>query len=169
MILKLFWAFLKIGTVGFGSGPAMVVLIEREMVDMKLMTTADVTDAVALSLGLPGPLATKLALYCGYNSAGVSGALASLAGLLLPSTIAILILARFISAFRDQPKILAVLKALKPVVVAIFCFLAWNSAKHLPVSWDILLIGLVAFAALIFKVEPALVILGAIVVGLLFY
>jgi len=169
VILKLFWAFLKIGTLGFGSGPAMLVLIEREMRDLGLMTGEQFADAVALGTSLPGPIATKMALYCGYTSAGVFGAVVSIVGMLLPSTIGILILARFVTAFRDQPRVAGALKALKPVVVAIFVFLAYNSAKSLKPSWDLILLGVIALALLILRVEPAWVVLGAIVLGVFFY
>ncbi len=169
MVLKLLLAFLKIGVIGFGSGPAMLVLIEREMADLGLMGPEQFSDAVALSTGLPGPLATKMALFCGYQSAGLPGAAAALFGLLLPSTIGILLLARFLMAYRDQPKVAAALRALKPVVVAIFLYLAVISGRNLSLRWDVVLIGAVALILLIFRVEPWMVILGAIGLGLIFY
>lgn len=169
MVVKILLAFLKIGVIGFGSGPAMLVLIEREMLDLDLMTARQFADAVALSTGLPGPLATKMALYCGYQSAGLPGAAAALFGLLLPSTIGILILARFVMAFRDQPRVAAALRALKPVVVAIFLFLAINSGRNLAPRWDVFLLGAAALALLLLRVEPWVVILGAITLGLIVY
>jgi len=169
VILKLFLAFLKVGALGFGSGPAMLVLIEREMADLGLMSPAQFSDAVALSTGLPGPLATKMALYCGYSAAGIPGAAVSLVAMLVPSTVAILILARFVMEYRDQPRVAAALRALRPVVVAIFLFLALNSTRGLRPSWDTLLLGAVALAALLLRVDPAWVVLGAVAVGLIFY
>lgn len=169
MVLKLLLAFLKVGVIGFGSGPAMLVLIEREMADLGLMGPEQFGDAVALSTGLPGPLATKMALYCGYQSAGIPGAAAALFGLLLPSTIGILVLARFVMVYRDQPKVAAALRALKPVVVAIFLFLAINSGRNLEPRWDVFLLGAAALILLVLRVEPWIVILGAIALGLLFY
>ncbi len=169
MVLKLLLAYLKIGVLGFGSGPAMLVMIEREMADLGTMSPEQFSDAVALSTGLPGPLATKVALYCGYQSAGLPGAGAALIGILLPSTVAILLLAKFVMAFRDQPKVAGMLKALKPVVVAIFLYLAIISGRNLELRWDVVLIGALALGLLMFRVEPWIVIVGAITVGLIFY
>lgn len=169
MVLKLLLAFLKVGVLGFGSGPAMLVLIEREMSDMGLMNAEQFAEIVGLSTALPGPLATKVAIYCGYQSAGLAGASVALVGLLLPSSIAILILARFVLAFRDQPKVEGVLRALKPVVVAIFLYLAINSGRNLELRWDVILLGAAALGLLLFRVEPWVVIMGAITIGLIFY
>ena len=169
MILSLFWAFLKVGVLGFGSGPAMLVLIEREMVDLGVMEPGSFADAVAMSTALPGPLATKMALYCGHAAAGVPGAAVALAGMLLPSTIGILLLARFVMEYREQPKVAAALKALRPVVVAIFLFLAIGSTRGMRPSWDALLLGGAALILLLFKVDPAWIVLGALVIGLIFY
>ncbi len=169
MVFKIFLAYLKVGLLGFGAGPAMLVLIEREMADLGLMNSEQFADAVAMSTGLPGPIATKVAIFCGYHSAGLPGAAAALVGILLPSTIAILLLARFITTFRDQPKVAAALRALKPVVVAIFLYLALISGRNLTLRWDVVLIGAAALILLIFRVEPWVVIMGAIGLGLIFY
>ncbi|MCP4549958.1 MAG: chromate transporter [bacterium] len=169
MLWKIFLSFLKVGTFGFGSGPAMVVLIEREMVDMGLMTTTEITDAVALSTCLPGPLATKMALFCGYTAAGYIGAIVAMLAMLLPSTVALLVLVKFVQTFRDQPRMTAALRALRPVVVAIFLFLAFNSGRNMRFGWDSIALCVVALTLLILKVEPAWIVFGAIIMGLLFY
>ncbi|MEZ4397902.1 MAG: chromate transporter [Candidatus Krumholzibacteriia bacterium] len=169
MLWKLFVAFLKVGVFGYGSGPAMLVLIQREMADLGLMDAAQFNDAVAVSTALPGPLATKMALYCGHAGAGVPGAAVALVAMLLPSTLGILIVARFLMQYKDQPKVAAALRALRPVVVAIFLFLAYNAGRQLRPQWDALALGLVALVLLVLRVEPAWVVLGAVIVGLIFY
>lgn len=169
MLWKLFLAFLKIGTVGFGSGPAMLVLIEKEMTTRDLMTGPEFTDAVAVGMGLPGPIATKMSLYCGYTVAGVPGALVSTLAMLIPSSIAILVLAKLMNQFRGAPKLEAILRALRPVVVAIFLFMAFGSSRGIRPGWDAILLGVVALALLLLRVDPVWVILGALIFGLLFY
>lgn len=169
MFLKLFWAFLKVGTLGFGSGPAMLALIKREMSDLGVMTPEQFTDALALSTALPGPLATKMALYCGYTAGGYTGALAAISAMLLPSTVGILILVRFVSQLRGHARLDAMVRAMGPVVVAIFLYLAISSARTLPPSWDLVVIGLIALVLLFLRVDPVWVILGAVLFGLIFY
>ncbi len=166
---SLFLSFLKVGVFGFGSGPAMVALIEKEVVGKGLMSPEQFTEGVASSMALPGPLATKASLYCGYHVAGVPGAVLALVGMLLPSTIAMLVLARVIHQFRGNPKLEGALRAMKPVVVAVFLFLALGATRGIRPSWDAVLLGAVALVLLLLKVDPAWVIIGALGIGLLFY
>lgn len=169
MLWTLFLAFLKVGTFGFGSGPAMLALIEKEMVGRGLMTPEQFTEAVAVGMTLPGPIATKAGLFCGYQAAGVPGALVALGAMLLPSTLAMLLLVRVVHEFRGSPKLEAALRAMKPVVVAVFLFLAIGSTRGIRPGWDSILLGGVALVLLLLKVDPAWVIIGALGVGLLFY
>ena len=68
-----------------------------------------------------------------------------------------------------SPKVAAALRALRPVVVAIFLFLAYNAGRQLRPQWDAIALGLVALVLLVLRVEPAWVVLGAVIVGLIFY
>ena len=166
----LFVSFLKVGIFGFGSGPAMLALIEKEMVGRELMAPEEFTEAVAVGMTLPGPIATKTSLFCGYHVAGVPGALVALTGMLLPSTLAMLLLAKFVMEFRGHPKLDGVLRAMKPVVVAIFLVLAINSARGMRPGWDAVLLGAIALVLLlVLRVDPVWVILGAVGVGLVFF
>jgi chromate transporter len=169
MLWKLFLAFLKVGTLGFGSGPSMLVLIEREMRDLGVMDSTQFADAVALNNALPGPIATKMTQYCGCAAAGPLGGVVALVGMLLPSLIGVFVLFQLVENFRGNARMEAALKALKPVVVAFFLFLAVNSSRGLRPSWDTLLLGAVALGLLLIKVEPAWIVLGALAVGLLLY
>jgi len=168
-MLSLFLAFLKVGAFGFGSGPAMLALIEKEMVGRGLMAPQEFTDAVAAGMVLPGPIATKTSLFCGYHVAGVPGALVALTGMLLPSTLAMLLLVKLMSQYRGNPKLESALRAIKPVVVAIFIFLAVGATRGIRPGWDSILLGGVALTLLLLKVDPAWVIIGALGIGLLFY
>jgi chromate transporter len=168
-MLSLFLSFLKVGTFGFGSGPAMLALIEKEVVGKGLMSPEQFTEAVAASMALPGPLATKASLYCGYHVAGVPGALLALLGMLLPSTLAMLLLVQVIHQFRGNAKLEGALRAMKPVVVAVFLFLAVGATRGIRPGWDTILLGTVALVLLLLKVDPAWVIIGALGIGLLIY
>lgn len=169
MIWKLLLSFLKIGTLGFGSGAAMLALIEREMRDLGVMDAEQFTDAVAFGTCLPGPIAPKMALYCGYTAAGLPGALVAFVAILLPSTVAILLLARAALAFRGNARLEGGLKAVKPVVVALFLHLALFSSRGISPSWDMILLGALALALLILRVDPAWVVLGALTLGVVAY
>ena len=91
--LQLIWAFLKIGVLGFGGGQAMIPLIEKEAVETyHWFTVAEFTDSIAFGNTLPGPIATKMAAAIGYKAGGVFGAMLSLAAMILPSIIVMILL-----------------------------------------------------------------------------
>ena len=104
--LQLFISYLKIGFFGFGGGYAMLSLIQNEVVVQNAwMTNAEFTDIVAISQMTPGPIAINSATYVGYTvgmdkydiwGALLGGFIATL-GLVLPSVIIILIVARIMA------------------------------------------------------------------------
>ena len=120
ILLELFWRFLKIGTLGFGGGQAMIPLIESETVQQgKLLSLSDFYETVALSNALPGPIATKLAVAIGFESAGVLGSIASLLGVVLPSSLGILMVLSVLNRFSDHPLVSGIQLAARPLVIAL--------------------------------------------------
>ena len=120
ILIELFWRFLKIGTLGFGGGQAMIPLIENETVQHgKLLSISDFYETVALSNALPGPIATKLAVAIGFESAGVLGSFVSLLGVILPSSMGILMVLSLLNRFSDYPIVSGIQLAARPLVIAL--------------------------------------------------
>src|SRR5690606_17857743 len=85
----LFVAFTRAGLFGYGGGPGSIPLIKREVVDIyHWMTDEQFAEALAFGNALPGPIATKLATYVGFHVAGTPGAVAGVAGIVLPTAAA---------------------------------------------------------------------------------
>lgn len=119
-LFNLFWAFLKSGTLGFGGGQAMIPLIENETVTrFNLINTTDFYETVALSNALPGPIATKLAVSIGFETAGLIGSLIALIAVILPSSLGILMVMQLLERFRYIPFVQGMQLAAKPLVVAL--------------------------------------------------
>src|SRR5215469_13283254 len=96
VIFALFWAFTKIGCVGYGGGPSMVPLIKEEVVDIQQwMNVADFMDVMAIANALPGPIATKMSVAIGYQVSGFAGAVFATLGVAIPSFIAVIVLLKF--------------------------------------------------------------------------
>ena len=73
--VQLFLAFFFPNIIGYGGGPATIPLIEHEVVEKYgWMTKSEFSEVLALGNALPGPIATKMAAYIGYDVAGVFGA-----------------------------------------------------------------------------------------------
>ena len=72
--LELLISFAKLGTVGFGGGPAMIPLVQAEVVDHRgWLTNEQFVDVLAAGNSLPGPISTKMAVYIGYQTGGALG------------------------------------------------------------------------------------------------
>ena len=169
--LNLFLSFAKIGLVGYGGGPAMIPLIQEEVVEgQDWMSDEEFVDTLAMGNTLPGPIATKMSFFIGYKVGGWAGAPIALFGLLLPSLVLMMVLGILFLRFKDLPFAKAMLTAVRPVVVALLAYTAYTVFPKGIKNWHTGLIALVAFGAVAFlNVHPALTILAAAALGLIVY
>lgn len=87
-IIKVFLSFLKIGTIGFGGGSALIPIVEKELVqDQKAMSDADYLKHTVVANITPGALPVKLGATCGYQLTGVGGALSGAYSVALPGVL----------------------------------------------------------------------------------
>lgn len=98
----------------------MIPLIEREVIDRKAwIARADFLDLLTLAQSAPGPIALNTAVFVGYKMRGLAGAVASLAGVVIPSFVIILVVAIFFADVRNNAVVDAAFKAMRPAVVAL--------------------------------------------------
>jgi chromate transporter len=183
MILwQIFWLFTRVAVLSGGGGPASLALMQRETVTAGWVTSDEIADAVALGNTLPGPSAPQVSAFVGYKLAGFWGAVAGAIGTVVPTTLLMLALVVYFYKIKDSSQIKAMLQAVRPAVVG---FLLWTTyAMAVTVfqikdgGWvnavvshgDKFLIGAVVFGLLTYtSVNPAVIILGAALVGWLFY
>ena len=117
--LILFWTFFKIGLFTFGGGYAMLPLIMAEVESHGWLEIADLVNFVAVSESTPGPFAINISTYIGMRTAGLLGAVCSTTGVVLPSFLIILIVARFYMRFRQNTSVQGVLSGLKPSAIGL--------------------------------------------------
>ncbi len=168
-LLALFWSFMKIGCVGYGGGPSMVPLIKEEVVNIQhWMSALDFTDVLAIGNALPGPIATKMSVAVGWQVGGAPGAIAATLGVVMPSVIVLILLLRFVSYIKDNPKVKSMLKGLRPVVVAMLAFAAYDLSFGSLTNATTWIIGAVTLALMIFtKIHPALFVIAGALAGAL--
>ena len=117
--LDLFLTFFKIGAFTFGGGYAMLPLIQQEVIDHGWLEKEAVINFVAVSESTPGPFAINMSTYVGSEMGGVLGAVCATLGVVLPSFIIILIVAKCFEAFRKNRIVAGCMSGLKPAVVGL--------------------------------------------------
>lgn len=168
ILFSLFLAAAKIGCVAYGGGPSMIPLLKVEVVENHgWMSIEEFMDALAVGNALPGPIATKMTAVVGHKMAGVAGAAAATLGVVLPSALLVLALLGLVGALKGNPIVESMLKGLRPVVVAMLAYAAFDMAPSSmkgPLSWSI---GLVALLLMVFtRVHPALLIVAGAIAGI---
>ncbi len=166
MLLKLFTTFFKIGLFSFGGGFAMIPLIQREVIERhKWINHKDFVDMLVLAQSTPGPIAVNTAVFVGYKTAGIAGAVAATLGTVLPSFIVILLLALFFAEVRENRYVDAAFRAMRPAVVALIVAPLMGLVKGM--KWYLLAIA-AAVAVLVwyFGFSPMYLIAGGVAVGI---
>ena len=179
ILLELFLTFMKIGMFTFGGGYAMITMIQYEAEQHDWLTQTELVDFVALSESTPGPLAVNMATFVGIRTGGIPGAVIATLGIVLPSFIIILIIAKFFMKFKDSKAVKGMMSGLKPAVVGMIgtAFLSVGRTVFFPnglqscnftdISFWILFLLFAVSAVLAFKkVNPIKIILLSAVVGI---
>lgn len=117
IFLELFWTFFKIGAFTFGGGYAMLPLVQAEVAARGWMSGEALVDFIAVSESTPGPFAINMATYVGNIKAGIPGGICATLGVVLPSFVVILIVARCFERFRRNRVVSGCMSGLKPAVV----------------------------------------------------
>ena len=193
MLLQLFWTYLKVGTFTLGGGYAMLPLIQREVVDYRRwIDETEFLNMIALAQAAPGLIAVNSAIFIGYQvgsrhiPAKWSGrwqariyphlaVAAAVLGAVLPSFVIILAIAMVFSTYSSLPAVEAVMKGVRPAVVALIAApllrmaMKANNPKPFREGGVILLSWSLASALLIWlaKVSPVYIILATIILALI--
>jgi len=168
--VDIFLAFFIPGIIGYGGGPASIPLIENQVVSTYgWMTTAEFSDTLALGNALPGPIATKLAGYIGYEQGGILGACIALFATVGPSLILMLALLSLLYRYRDSARVKRLSSFVLPAIAILMANLTFDffATSIGGISWiPTIVIAIVSYFALEkFKVHPALVIVVGLLVG----
>ena len=163
---SLFLAFLKIGSVLFGSGYVLLAFLRADLVErFHWLTEAQLLDAVAVGQFTPGPLSAT-ATFIGYLLGGIPGAGVATLGMFLPSFVFVAWSGPLVPRLRRSPVAGAVLDGLVVGSLAVMAVVAFLLARSAIADGVSAAIAVIAAALLLrFRVNSAWLVLGAGIAG----
>jgi chromate transporter len=167
---ELFWGFFVANVLGYGGGPSSIPLMQEEIVKhYGWLSNKQFADVLAVGNALPGPIATKIAAFVGYQEAGWLGFVFTTVATVVPSAIALILMLRILNRFRHSSTVKGMTLLVQPVIAVLMAGLTWEMGKVSVESigiWQFSGIAAVSLWAMTKgRIHPALVIVAAFVYG----
>ena len=144
----------------------MIPIIQAEMSKRGWISDEELPDIVALSQSAPGVMAVNISIFAGHKLRGIKGSIAATLGSILPSFLAILAIAVFFTAFKDNPWVEKAFKGIRPVVISLIAVPMATMAKKACKSWWAWLLAIASLLLVAFiNVSPIYIILCVLVIG----
>lgn len=163
----LFWTFLKIGSVLYGSGYVLLAFLQADFVErLGWLTSQQIIDAIAIGQVTPGPVFTS-ATFIGYLLGGLPGALLATAGIFLPSFVFVLLSNPLIPRLRRSALASRLLDGVNVASLGLMAGVSLELGRTALVDLLTLAIaGLCLFLLLRYKVNATWLIAAGALVGL---
>jgi len=178
-LLYLFANFSRIGLFAIGGGLATLPFLFEIADSSDWLSREGIANMLAVAQSLPGAIGVNLSAYTGFTYAGPGGGFAAAMGLVAPSIIIIIIVARILESFKENKIVQSLFTAFRPAASGLlsaagFSAIAlsiWNSAAPVWfefIRWkELLLLGILFFLVFKFKKHPLAYIAGAGLLGVL--
>ena len=195
IFLRLFYEFFKVGLFSVGGGLATLPFL-RHLGDVTgWFSAADLANMVAVSESTPGAMGINMATYVGFTIGGQSGlpggnivgAVIATLGLVAPSILVILIIAKFLQKFRQSRVVDGVFSGLRPASTGLIAaaglsvaqialltgaaWTGWNSLTAI-INWKGVILAAAVFVCMqvkaLKKLHPIVYIAAAAVIGVVF-
>ena len=165
-LTQLFFIFLKIGAVLYGSGYVLLAFVRADFVErLGWLTDQQLIDAIAIGQFTPGPVLTT-ATFIGYVAGGWPAALAATAGIFLPSFAFVALLRPVLPWIRRTPWTRTLLDGVNVASLGLMAGVTWQLGRSAMVDPFAAILFLAAFAVLLrFRVNSAWVVLAGGMLG----
>ncbi len=184
ILLRLFFEFFKTGLFAVGGGLATLPFLYDIGAKTGWYTVQEVANMIAISESTPGPMGVNMATYVGFETAGLVGSIIAPLGLVTPSVIIIILIARILAKFKDSKLVQDIFYGLRPASTALIIAAGLGVAKIALLNLDLfnttgnitdlfnykaIILAAVIFAVLKKKdLHPILVIVTAAIIGIIF-
>ncbi|WP_414571148.1 chromate transporter [Nostoc sp. CCY 9925] len=165
--ISVFFFFLKIGCVLYGSGYVLLAFLQRELVERnQWLTSQQLLDAVAIGQFTPGPVFTT-ATFIGYLLAGNAGAIAGTIGIFLPAFVLVWVVNPWVSKLRQSPWASGFLDGVNAASLGLMAGVTYTLGQAALVDWLTITVAIVsAIAVFRFQINSAWLVLAGGAIGL---
>ena len=163
---QLFFSFLKIGSILYGSGYVLFAFLDTELVKKGIITRQLLVDAIAVGQFTPGPVSSAVT-FIGYQLNGFSGAAISTLGVFLPCFVFVALLNPLVKKMRSSKIFAAFLDAVNIASVAVIIAVCFAIGKESITDWRTILIACVS-TVVVFgfkKVNTEFIVFGGSLLG----
>lgn len=164
--LNLFFIFLKIGAILYGSGYVLFAFLDAELVSTGLLSRTQLIDAIAVGQFTPGPVFSSVT-FIGYQINGFSGAVISTIAIFLPSFIFVALLNPLVKKMRNSKLFSAFLDAVNVASIAIIISICLEMGKETIIDWRTILIAFLSIVVTFNykKINSVFIVLGGSIMG----
>jgi chromate transporter len=161
-----FWIFLKIGSVLFGSGYVLLAFLRADLVErLGWLSEGQLIDAIAVGQVTPGPVFTT-ATFIGYLLAGPSGALIATLGIFLPAFVFVALSGPLVPRLRASPVAASFLDGVNVASLSLMAVVTVQLGHAALIDVPTTVMAVVAGALLLrFKLNASWLILGGAAAG----
>lgn len=184
LYLLLFFEFFETGLFAVGGGLATLPFLINLTYKYDWFDQSMLADMIAVSESTPGPMGVNISTYAGFSSGGVLGGIIATLGLIAPSIIIIIIIAKFLEKFKTNKSVEAVFQGLRPASVGLIAVAAFEVIKIALLNIDsylasknlidlinvkgCILFVVIFYAVMRYKKHPIIYIAVAAVIGIAF-
>ena len=163
----LFYEFFKVGLFAIGGGLVTVPFLFDLSAEYGWFSAKELADMIAVSESTPGPLGVNMATFAGFKTAGILGGIVATAGLVTPSVIVIIAVAKLMAKYQCNSRVQAVMSGIRPAVMALILFAGLQIARLAIVDMLTAVVFAVMLASIHFwKKSPIFYIMLSAVVGI---
>lgn len=180
--LQLFLEFFKMGLFAVGGGLATIPFLYELTEKYTWFSKEILGDMIAISESTPGPIGVNMATYAGVNAAGVLGGITATLGLICPSVIIVLIVAKVFQKFKESKLVKNAFSGIRPAVtgmlasvgigILLLALFGNSNWKEITFSYSniksIILFVIILILSNKIKIHPIFYILAGGIVGAIF-
>jgi chromate transporter len=164
--IKIFWVFLKIGAILYGSGYVLFAFLDSELVAKGMLSRTQLLDAIAVGQFTPGPVFSSVT-FIGWQMNGLPGAILATVAVFLPSFVLVFLLNPLVPKMRKSCLFSAFLDGVNIASVAIILTVCISFTRETVSDWRTILIAMLSLLVTFGfrKVNAVFLIIGSAAFG----